>query len=121
MILPYAADHLASLRVSGKWGVVMTTANLVYGYVMVAAHLPPDPRQDGWVMMRSPLPTFLITLAYVVGVTWLGPKFMTGRSSIPGLRPVMVVYNAFQVLFSLWLVYMVRPRSHLLKIFYSNK
>lgn len=99
-------DHLAALKVSGKWGLIMATVNLVYGYVMVAAYLPPDPRQEGWVLMRSPLPTYMLTVVYLAGVTWVGPKFMEGRSSLPGLRPVMVVYNAFQVLYSVWLVYM---------------
>lgn len=73
--------------------------------------MPRDPRQDKWFTMHSPLPTYLITVVYILGVTWLGPKMMEGRQPVSGLRPVMVAYNAFQVVFSAWMVYMVGPSS----------
>jgi GNS1/SUR4 family len=64
--------------------------------------------------MSSPLPTLSICLSYVYIVKVLGPKFMENRKPFE-LRRVLIAYNAFQVLFSTWLFYEVRPKSHTLK------
>ncbi|XP_042215397.1 elongation of very long chain fatty acids protein AAEL008004-like [Homarus americanus] len=98
-------EPVTTVGVSAKWGIIMTLLNLVYGHLLVATQLPPDPRQDSWLLMKSPLPTYFLSLGYVIGVTWLGPKFMENRKPISGLRPVMVAYNTFQVVYSSWLVY----------------
>lgn len=63
--------------------------------------------------MSSPLPTLSICLSYVYIVKVLGPKFMENRKPFE-LRRVLIAYNAFQVLFSTWLFYEVRP-PHTLK------
>ncbi|XP_071527225.1 very long chain fatty acid elongase 7-like [Panulirus ornatus] len=97
--------HLDRVGTSARWGLIMTLINLVYADIMVARQLPPDPRQDSWLMMRSPLPTYLISLCYVLGVTHVGPWFMGSRKPLVGLRPLMVAYNTFQVVFSAWLLY----------------
>ncbi|XP_053649694.2 very long chain fatty acid elongase 7-like [Cherax quadricarinatus] len=96
---------LSTVNGSTKWGIFISFFNLVYGYLLVASQLRPDPRQDSWLLMRSPLPTYVLSVAYVVGVTWLGPRLMAYRKPMESLRPFMVVYNAFQVVFSFWLMY----------------
>jgi GNS1/SUR4 family len=65
--------------------------------------------------MSSPLPTLSICLSYVYIVKVLGPKFMENRKPFE-LRRVLIAYNAFQVLFSTWLFYEVRPKSHFKRV-----
>lgn len=65
--------------------------------------MPPDPRQDSWIMMRSPVPHLLFSLWYIAVVTWWGPSYMSTRKPISGLRPYMMAYNAFQVVFSAYM------------------
>ncbi|PSN51448.1 Elongation of very long chain fatty acids protein [Blattella germanica] len=61
-----------------------------------------DPRTSNWPLMSSPFPTLLICLSYVYVVKVLGPKFMENRKPME-LRKVLIYYNLFQVLFSVWL------------------
>lgn len=65
-----------------------------------------DPRVNNWPLMDGPLKTFLICIFYAYFVKVLGPKIMENRKPF-GLRKIMIVYNLFQVLFSLWLFYEV--------------
>lgn len=69
--------------------------------------MDPDPRQDTWLLMKSPWPTVALSLLYVVVVTWWGPLFMRHREPVKGLRPVMMVYNACQVIFSTYIFWEV--------------
>ncbi|KER18396.1 hypothetical protein T265_16087, partial [Opisthorchis viverrini] len=64
-----------------------------------------DPRVDGWPLMDNPLPTFIIVCAYLVIVVWWGQKFMARRPNGFSLRPILLAYNFFMVLFSGWLWY----------------
>lgn len=52
--------------------------------------------------MSGPGPTFLICITYALIVTKIGPKLMEGRKPFE-LKRTLIVYNAFQVLFSIWL------------------
>ena len=65
-----------------------------------------DPRVSDWPLMDSPIPTFLIVLVYLYSVTLLGPRLMANRKPLQ-LRNVLVAYNAFQVIFSLGMLYEV--------------
>ncbi|KAK3852692.1 hypothetical protein Pcinc_040732, partial [Petrolisthes cinctipes] len=96
-------DDLRVLRTTGKVAVVVTAACHVYGDLTVLRRMEPDPRQDTWLLMKSPLPTVALSLLYVAAVTWWGPLLMRHREPIKGLRPIMMVYNACQVIFSAYL------------------
>lgn len=65
-----------------------------------------DPRVSDWPLMDSPFPTFAIVLLYLYCVTILGPRIMVNRKPFR-LRNVLVAYNAFQVVFSLGMMYEV--------------
>lgn len=65
-----------------------------------------DPRVSDWPLMDSPIPTILIVLLYLYGVVIFGPRMMANRKPY-NLRGVLVVYNAFQVVFSLGMLYEV--------------
>lgn len=65
-----------------------------------------DPRVSDWPLMNSPFPTFAIVLLYLYSVTILGPRIMVNRKPFR-LRNILVAYNAFQVVFSLAMMYEV--------------
>lgn len=65
-----------------------------------------DPRVGDWPLMDSPVPTVLIVLLYIYGVVIFGPRMMANRKPYK-LRNVLVAYNAFQVVFSLGMMYEV--------------
>ncbi|XP_011066983.1 PREDICTED: elongation of very long chain fatty acids protein AAEL008004 [Acromyrmex echinatior] len=61
-----------------------------------------DPMVDTWPLMKSPGPMLYIVGAYLLFVLKVGPKMMEKRPAYK-LNAVMIGYNAFQVLFSIWL------------------
>lgn len=63
-----------------------------------------DPRVNQWFMMSSPLPTLLICLSYAYVARVLGPRIMENRKPFD-LRKTLLVYNAFQTIFSAWIFY----------------
>lgn len=63
-----------------------------------------DPRVEDWLLMSSPLPQAIILVLYVYFVTSLGPKLMENRKPFD-LKKVMITYNFFIVLFSVYLCY----------------
>lgn len=65
-----------------------------------------DPRVSDWPLMDSPVPTFLIVLLYIYGVVIFGPRIMANRKPYK-LKSILVAYNAFQVVFSLGMLYEV--------------
>lgn len=65
-----------------------------------------DPRVSDWPLMDSPIPTILIVLLYIYGVVIFGPRMMANRKPYK-LRNILVAYNAFQVVFSLGMLYEV--------------
>ena len=66
-----------------------------------------DPRVSNWPLMDSPIPTFVIVVLYLYGVTLLGPRLMSNKKAF-NLRSTLVAYNAFQVIFSLGMMYEVQ-------------
>lgn len=66
-----------------------------------------DPRVNDWPLMDSPVPTILIVLLYMYLVVIFGPRMMANRKPYK-LRMVLMVYNAFQVVFSVGMMYEVR-------------
>jgi len=65
-----------------------------------------DPRVSDWPLMDSPVPTILIVLLYLYVVVIFGPRMMANRKPYK-LRGILVAYNAFQVVFSLEMMYEV--------------
>ncbi|KAK7487509.1 hypothetical protein BaRGS_00021211 [Batillaria attramentaria] len=70
---------------------LLTQAVKVYDEVMEHA----DPRVADWFMMQSPLPSFIICLAYFIFV-WMGPWLMEGRKPVE-MRNVLLMYNIAMV------------------------
>ncbi|XP_011643466.1 elongation of very long chain fatty acids protein 7 [Pogonomyrmex barbatus] len=65
-----------------------------------------DPMVDTWFLMGSPTPMLSIVSIYLIFVLKIGPKMMEKRSAFQ-LNTIMIIYNAFQVLFSIWLTTLV--------------
>lgn len=65
-----------------------------------------DPMVDTWPLMTSPGPMLGIVSIYLIFVLNVGPKMMKKRPAFE-LNTVMIIYNAFQVLFSIWLTTLV--------------
>lgn len=65
-----------------------------------------DPRVNDWPLMDSPIPTLLMVVTYLYVVTFLGPRLMANRKPFQ-LKQVLIVYNAFQVAFSLIMLWEV--------------
>lgn len=103
----YLSDTLENMKRTGKWVSVMIVVSHVYGDLTVARQLTPDPRQNTWLLMSSPIPTIILSLLFVATVTWWGPRYMSNKKPVTGLRPYMMAYNAFQVVFSSWLFWEV--------------
>ncbi|KAJ9590201.1 hypothetical protein L9F63_016690, partial [Diploptera punctata] len=61
-----------------------------------------DPMVDSWFLMSSPVPVLCILLFYLYFVLKLGPQLMEKRKPF-NLQRVLVAYNFYQVIFSLWL------------------
>ncbi|CAH1978672.1 unnamed protein product [Acanthoscelides obtectus] len=61
-----------------------------------------DPIVDSWLFMKSPVPVVTILITYLYFVLKLGPKMMAKREPY-NLQTLLVAYNAYQVLFSIWL------------------
>lgn len=57
--------------------------------------------------MDSPLPTVIIVAVYLYLVLVLGPRLMANRKPFQ-LNAVLVAYNAFQVIFSVVMLWEVR-------------
>lgn len=65
-----------------------------------------DPRTTEWPLMHSPIPTIAMVLVYLYVVIFLGPQVMSNRKPFK-LREVLIAYNGFQVLFSLYMLHEV--------------
>lgn len=65
-----------------------------------------DPMVDTWFLMESPGPMLCIVGIYLIFVLKAGPKMMEKRPAFQ-LNTLMILYNAFQVLFSMWLISLV--------------
>lgn len=65
-----------------------------------------SPMVDDWFLMKSPLPAIGIVLAYLYFVLRAGPRMMQNRKPME-LKVPMILYNASQVIFSIYLCAMV--------------
>ena len=65
-----------------------------------------DPRTNDWFLIKSPVPTLTILVFYLYFVLSWGPKFMKDRKPFK-LEKTLMVYNFFQVIISVWMVYEV--------------
>ena len=76
---------------------------------------------DSWLLMGSPGPVILILAAYLLFVLKIGPKMMENRPAFE-LKTLMIAYNAFQVVFSVYLASTVRLTKYILnKFIFNNK
>lgn len=57
---------------------------------------------DSWLFMQSPLPVVVILVLYLWFVLSLGPNYMKNRKPFE-LKSALIIYNLYQVLFSIWL------------------
>lgn len=60
--------------------------------------------------MDSPFPTLAMVVVYLLSVVVIGPSLMANRKPFQ-LNKIIVVYNAFQVLFSSYMLYEVSGGS----------
>lgn len=58
------------------------------------------------MFMSSPVPVLTILAAYLYFVLKLGPQYMSSRKPF-NLQNILVTYNLYQVIFSIWLCTMV--------------
>ncbi|KAJ1526975.1 hypothetical protein ONE63_008520 [Megalurothrips usitatus] len=75
---------------------------VVRNYQQIVRETKVDPMVDSWFLMGSPLPILSILAVYLWFVLKAGPAFMASRKPY-NLQPILVLYNGYQVLFSLWL------------------
>lgn len=61
-----------------------------------------DPMVDSWLLMGSPTPLILILGAYLTFVLKIGPRMMEQRPAFE-LKKLLIAYNGFQVVFSVYL------------------
>jgi hypothetical protein len=78
-----------------------------------------DPMVDSWFLMSSPVPVLTILGSYLYFVLKLGPQLMATRRAF-NLQKILVTYNFYQVLFSLWLCTLVSAMHRLLRIIISS-
>lgn len=63
-----------------------------------------DPRVDGYFLMDSPIPSFVLCTLYVLFVTKIGPSLMENRKPFE-FRRIMAGYNFLMVILSGYLMY----------------
>ena len=62
-----------------------------------------DRRSDTYPLLNSPELMILISVLYVLFVTWLGPWLMRDRKPF-SLKNTLLAYNIFQVVLSIYMV-----------------
>lgn len=70
-----------------------------------------DPRVKDWPMMSSPFPTIALCIFYAYFSKVLAPRFMANRKPFD-LRGILVAYNLFQTVFSIWIFYEVSNNNN---------
>ncbi|XP_072293179.1 very long chain fatty acid elongase 5 [Eucyclogobius newberryi] len=64
---------------------------------------PKDRRVRGWLLLDNYLPTFALTVLYLV-IVWMGPKYMRNRPPF-SCRGLLLIYNVGLTLLSLYMFY----------------
>ncbi|XP_015974302.1 elongation of very long chain fatty acids protein 2 isoform X2 [Rousettus aegyptiacus] len=77
---------------------------------------PRDSRVRGWFMLDSYLPTFFLTVIYLLSI-WLGNKYMKNRPAL-SLRGILTLYNLGITLLSM---YMLAEVAKVLWWYYFSK
>ncbi|XP_033835499.1 elongation of very long chain fatty acids protein 5 [Periophthalmus magnuspinnatus] len=62
---------------------------------------PKDPRVRGWLLLDNYLPTFALTVLYLL-IVWVGPKYMKNRPPF-SCRGLLLIYNVGLTLLSLYM------------------
>jgi len=103
------ADLMAEkvLHKRGLYAVIIIILSFIYGNLNMAYSMEPDERQNNWILMKTPLTTLMLSMMFILSVTVVGPWLMRGRPPVKGLKNLMVLYNAAQVILSTWIFYMV--------------
>lgn len=57
---------------------------------------------DDWFLMKTPATVIAILFMYLLFILKLGPSIMSTRKAFT-LKYVLMVYNVYQVFFSLWM------------------
>ncbi|XP_008560615.1 elongation of very long chain fatty acids protein 7 [Microplitis demolitor] len=78
-----------------------------------------DPVVDSWFLMSSPGPVLAILATYLLFVLKVGPKMMESRPAFQ-LKNILILYNAFQVIFSVWLVSLAMNDQFLNSVYPSS-
>ena len=81
----------------------MVFQGLVYYYNKI--HSEGDPRTKDYLFVSDPKYVITAAVFYLVMVTF-GPRFMESRRALQ-LRAVLIVYNFFSVLLSVWMMWEV--------------
>ncbi|XP_016983126.1 elongation of very long chain fatty acids protein 7 [Drosophila rhopaloa] len=79
-----------------------------------------DETVDSWFLMSSPAPVFAVVLVYLAFVLKIGPEYMKNRKPMD-LKRIMVFYNAFQVLYSIWMCRTSIQESNVMASIFSKK
>jgi len=75
-----------------------------------------DPIVDSWFLMNSPFPMLIILAVYLGFVLKWGPEWMKNKRAVE-MKNILIAYNLYQVLFSLWIcsnVFVIKGDLHLL-------
>ena len=75
---------------------------------------------DSWAMMGSPGPMLCIVGTYLAFVLKVGPKMMEKRPAFQ-LNSLLIIYNAFLVIFSIWMSAMPAIYPGLKRLLFSPK
>ncbi|XP_054276683.1 uncharacterized protein LOC128995690 [Macrosteles quadrilineatus] len=78
---------------------------LIDGYTYFNEDLA-DPRGIHYPLMSNPFGIVVIIVVYNLFVQWIGPNFMKDRKPY-NLKPVIVVYDALQVVLNFWMMWRV--------------
>ncbi|XP_017082565.1 elongation of very long chain fatty acids protein 7 [Drosophila eugracilis] len=79
-----------------------------------------DETVDSWFLMSSPAPVVGVVLVYLAFVLKIGPEYMKNRKPMD-LKRIMVFYNAFQVLYSIWMCRTSIQESNVMASIFSKK
>ncbi|XP_037930402.1 elongation of very long chain fatty acids protein 7-like [Teleopsis dalmanni] len=79
-----------------------------------------DETVDNWFLMSSPAPVVSIVAVYLLFVLKIGPAFMKNRKPYD-LKKIMVIYNAFQVCYSIWMCRTSIKESNVMSSIFSKK
>ena len=89
-----------------KYNILITLLIILLEPVLTWFALILDRRVEDWALMSSPLPTLLLCLTYILAVKVIGPALMKGRPAF-NFKPILIIYNFFQIILSAWLCYEV--------------